>query len=68
MIVNSRRPLVALTALLLTAGCVVGPNFKSPAAPAVAGYTAYPLPATTVATPGRADPAGARQQPQSEGG
>ena len=42
---------VALTAPLLTTACVVGPNFKSPAAPPVSGYTAKP-PQTTAATPG----------------
>ena len=31
--------IVATTALLLTAGCAVGPNFKKPAAPDVGGYT-----------------------------
>jgi NodT family efflux transporter outer membrane factor (OMF) lipoprotein len=36
---------VATSALLLTAGCVVGPNFKKPAAPDVGGYT--PAPVTT---------------------
>jgi NodT family efflux transporter outer membrane factor (OMF) lipoprotein len=39
----------ALIALLL-AGCVVGPDFKKPAPPDVAGYTARPLP-TTASTP-----------------
>src|SRR5206468_8740681 len=52
MIVKSMRlPLAALLASLL-GGCVVGPNFKPPAPPNVAGYTATPLPAATVATPG----------------
>lgn len=52
MIVQSLRlPVAALLASLL-AGCVVGPNFKRPAAPDVPGYTAAPLPAATVATPG----------------
>lgn len=32
------------------AACAVGPDFESPAAPAVAGYTAQPLPARTAAT------------------
>ncbi len=41
-------PLAALSALLL-AGCAVGPNFHSPAAPSVSGYTRSPLPAATVA-------------------
>jgi NodT family efflux transporter outer membrane factor (OMF) lipoprotein len=39
-----------LAALLLTSGCAVGPDFKAPAAPKVAGFTTRPL-ATTVATP-----------------
>jgi NodT family efflux transporter outer membrane factor (OMF) lipoprotein len=52
MIVKSPFPPIVLLAASLLSGCVVGPNFKTPAAPAVAGYTAYPLPATTVATPG----------------
>ena len=34
--------ILALTALL-AAGCVVGPNFKKPAAPEIRGYTASPL-------------------------
>jgi NodT family efflux transporter outer membrane factor (OMF) lipoprotein len=42
---------VLLVASLVTSGCVVGPNFKPPAAPSVSGYTAAP-PAPTVATPG----------------
>ena len=37
---------VATTALLLTAGCTVGPNFKKPAAPDVGGYTPVPISAT----------------------
>jgi NodT family efflux transporter outer membrane factor (OMF) lipoprotein len=41
--------LVAVSSLLLTAGCVVGPNFKKPAAPTVPGYTPAPL-STTSAT------------------
>ena len=36
---------------LLTTSCVVGPNFKSPAPPAVSSYTAR-QPVTTEATPG----------------
>lgn len=36
-------------ALLLAAGCAVGPNFKKPAPPNVSGYTAKPL-ATTSST------------------
>ncbi|MFZ0959482.1 MAG: efflux transporter outer membrane subunit [Terriglobia bacterium] len=37
---------VATTALLLTAGCTVGPNFKKPAAPDVGGYIPVPISAT----------------------
>jgi len=37
-------------ALLITAGCAVGPNFKRPAAPNVPGYTPS-LPATTSSSP-----------------
>lgn len=50
MIVTRRR-LAPLLASLLTTSCVVGPNFKPPAAPAVSGYTATP-PAATASTPG----------------
>ncbi len=39
--------LIALCALLLTTGCVVGPNFKRPAAPANGGYTTVPPPPTS---------------------
>jgi NodT family efflux transporter outer membrane factor (OMF) lipoprotein len=41
--------LLAISALLLTAGCAVGPNFKRPAAPKVPGYTPA-LPSTTSST------------------
>src|SRR5271170_5909961 len=41
--------LLAALASLLHAGCAVGPNFKSPAAPGVKDYTVNPL-QTTVAT------------------
>jgi NodT family efflux transporter outer membrane factor (OMF) lipoprotein len=40
----------AALASLLIAGCAVGPDFKKPAAPDVADYTAKPL-STTVASP-----------------
>ena len=33
-------------AMMLLAGCAVGPNFKRPAAPEVNGYTAAPLSTT----------------------
>src|SRR5208337_5127961 len=47
---SSLSPLVAFPILLLTAGCVVGPNFKKPAAPDVGGYTPSPI-STTSSTP-----------------
>ena len=46
--VSSR--LTTILALLITAGCAVGPNFKRPAAPKVPGYTPS-LPTTTGSTP-----------------
>jgi NodT family efflux transporter outer membrane factor (OMF) lipoprotein len=42
--------LVAISALMVTAGCAVGPNFKRPAAPNVPGYTPS-LPASTSSSP-----------------
>jgi len=36
-----------LLSLLFTTGCVVGPNFKKPAAPDVSGYTPAPITATS---------------------
>ena len=42
----------ALAAPLLAGGCVVGPNFTPPPAPAVSHYTQTPMPQTTAATPG----------------
>ncbi len=44
------RAACAAGATLLLAGCVVGPDFKRPAAPDVRGYAAQP-PGTTAATP-----------------
>jgi NodT family efflux transporter outer membrane factor (OMF) lipoprotein len=41
---------VTLGLSMLVAGCAVGPNFKSPAAPDVKGYTASPLSTTSGAT------------------
>ena len=40
---------IALLPLALLTGCEVGPNFLSPAAPAVSGYTPQPLPVSTAA-------------------
>ncbi|MDP2835070.1 MAG: efflux transporter outer membrane subunit [Pseudomonadota bacterium] len=48
MKLNRYYPLLSLAFL---AGCASGPDFKPPAAPDVAGYTASALPAQTVATP-----------------
>ena len=42
--------LTAILALLITAGCAVGPNYKRPAAPNVTGYTPN-LPTTTSSSP-----------------
>ena len=42
--------LMAFSALLLSVGCAVGPNFKRPAAPKVPGFTPAP-PSTTSNTP-----------------
>ena len=41
---------VAISVLLLTAGCAVGPQFKRPAAPTDGGYTATPLSTTSSTT------------------
>src|SRR5271157_4109232 len=38
---------IAASALLLTAGCVVGPKFKKPAPPDVGGYTPTPISTTS---------------------
>jgi len=38
---------IAIPALLLIAGCAVGPNFKKPPAPNVSGYTPTPLSITS---------------------
>jgi NodT family efflux transporter outer membrane factor (OMF) lipoprotein len=45
------RSVAALVAPFLTTACVVGPNFKPPAPPAVSSYEPKPQ-QTTVATPG----------------
>ena len=57
-----RKPAAALSVLALTltaSGCAVGPNFTSPAAPAVDRITAQPLPAQTASVP---QPGGEAQQ------
>lgn len=45
------RLLVAGFTATTLAGCMVGPNFRSPAAPAVTTYTASPLPQKTASAP-----------------
>lgn len=47
---RSYRFLLASLLVGLTS-CAVGPNFKSPAAPAISTYTQNPLPAKTASTP-----------------
>jgi NodT family efflux transporter outer membrane factor (OMF) lipoprotein len=49
-IINVVPGLIAMLALLITAGCVVGPHYKRPAAPDVPGYTPS-LPTTTSSSP-----------------
>lgn len=56
---SRRHRLGALGLLVLGAGCAVGPDFNRPAAPADAGYSPAPMPATTAAAPGA--PAGEAQ-------
>ncbi len=51
---HGRAPMragLAAVGCLLIAGCAVGPNFKTPAAPQVSGYLDHPL-STTAAAPG----------------
>jgi NodT family efflux transporter outer membrane factor (OMF) lipoprotein len=56
---NSRLgTLIAISALLLTAGCTVGPRFKKPAAPNVPSYT----PASISTTSGTSNVAGGEAQ------
>lgn len=47
-------PVATVLAVVMLAGCAVGPNFQRPDAPAVDRYTTQPLPAATasIATPG----------------
>src|ERR1019366_10670610 len=56
-VLNVKRTSVTLTAVLTLASCAVGPDFKSPDAPAAANggaYTPAPMPQQTVAAPGAA--------------
>ncbi len=45
------RPLLAALAVMVLAGCTVGPNFHTPAPPAAGNYTASPLPEQTASAP-----------------
>jgi len=54
---------IAISALLLTAGCAVGPRFKKPAAPDVSGYTPAPISTTSSAS----NVGGGEAQPLVEG-
>ncbi|MGA9390156.1 MAG: efflux transporter outer membrane subunit [Candidatus Sulfotelmatobacter sp.] len=49
-IINIVPSLITILAVLITAGCAVGPNFKRPAAPNVPGYTPS-LPTSTSSSP-----------------
>ncbi len=55
-------PLIMVT-VLAVGGCTVGPDFRTPEAPAVKSYTSVPLPPETVSAPGKG---GASQQFVSE--
>jgi NodT family efflux transporter outer membrane factor (OMF) lipoprotein len=50
-VIDATSTFFVTMALLITAGCAVGPNYKKPAAPNVPGY-APSLPTTTSSTPG----------------
>jgi NodT family efflux transporter outer membrane factor (OMF) lipoprotein len=50
MKIRFRFTIIACGALLLVAGCTVGPDFKKPAAPNANGYTATPLSTTSSTT------------------
>ncbi len=50
--VCARSSLIALWALPLIAGCVVGPHYRRPALPPTHGYSPVPLPPATAAAPG----------------
>jgi NodT family efflux transporter outer membrane factor (OMF) lipoprotein len=67
MILTRKSPLAyfsAISALLLTAACAVGPKFNRPAPPDVGGYTPTPI-STTIST---ANVAGGEAQHVLEGG
>ena len=47
---GTTRPIFASLVFAFLVGCAVGPDFESPAAPDVEGFTSSPLPAKTVST------------------
>ncbi|MFM0352298.1 efflux transporter outer membrane subunit [Paraburkholderia nemoris] len=51
-IVRQRRLCVALCGCAAVAGCMVGPDYRTPPAPATDTYTASPLPDQTASSPG----------------
>ena len=53
-IVRQRRLCVALCGCAAVAGCMVGPDYRTPPAPATDTYTASPLPDQTASSPGAA--------------
>ncbi|MDR3557187.1 MAG: efflux transporter outer membrane subunit [Syntrophobacteraceae bacterium] len=48
------KNVLVIFVLTVAAGCTVGPNFRTPPAPAVKIYTEKPIAAQTVAAPGKA--------------
>jgi NodT family efflux transporter outer membrane factor (OMF) lipoprotein len=56
---------VPVAAATLLAACAAGPDFKTPAPPAVGGYAPHPL-STTVATPGVAGGAAQHLEPGAD--
>ena len=51
-LIDFRRALLAIVTGSTLSACMVGPNFKEPAAPEAARFTETPLPAATVSAPG----------------
>jgi len=51
-VITARSAISALAVCLTLAGCMVGPNFRPPDAPAASTYTESPLPEQTAASPG----------------
>ncbi|MGQ7933929.1 efflux transporter outer membrane subunit [Paraburkholderia sp. D1E] len=53
-IVRRLRVCIALCGSAAVAGCMVGPDYRTPAAPATDTYTASPMPEQTASSPGAA--------------